>query len=123
MNKEDNSVEILIKNQQNFTKEYKGRMIITIRDIKEIFGIDIELKKLNRSNNIFIGRDWNGISGRAKEEFEKNNNVIYNEETIFFVYITGFLKILKIIMEEGKADLSSVENILRMVDDKIKYIA
>lgn len=123
MNKEDNGIAILIKNKQNFTKEYKGRIIITINDIKEIFGIDIELKKLNISNNIFIGIDWNGISGRAKEEFEKNNNVIYNEETIFFVYITGLLKILKIIMEEEKVDLSSVENILRMIDYKIKYIA
>ena len=123
MNKEDNGIAILIKNKQNFTKEYKGRIIITINDIKEIFGIDIELKKLNISNNIFIGIDWNGISGRAKEEFEKNNNVIYNEETIFFVYITGLLKILKIIMEEETVDLSSVENILRMIDYKIKYIA
>ena len=123
MNKEDNGIAILIKNKQNFTKEYKGRIIITINDVKEIFGIDIELKKLNISNNIFIGIDWNGISGRAKEEFEKNNHVIYNEETIFFVYITGLLKILKIIMEEEKVDLSSVENILRMIDYKIKYIA
>lgn len=44
MNKECNDIAIFIKNNNNFTKKYKGRAIVTIRDIKEIFGIDIELK-------------------------------------------------------------------------------
>ncbi|MFQ7821408.1 hypothetical protein [Clostridium sp.] len=106
MNKECNDIAIFIKNNNNFTKKYKGRAIVTIRDIKEIFGIDIELKKLNKSNNIFPGIDWNGIGGREKEEFEKHNNVRYEEETMFFLYITGFLKILKIIMEDGEIRFS-----------------
>ena len=106
MNKECNDIAIFIKNNNNFTKKYKGRAIVTIRDIKEIFGIDIELKKLNKSNNIFHGIDRNGIGGREKEEFEKHNNVRYEEETMFFLYITGFLKILKIIMEDGEIRFS-----------------
>ena len=65
-----------------------------------------KLKKLNKSNNIFPGIDWNGIGGREKEEFEKHNNVRYEEETMFFLYITGFLKILKIIMEDGEIRFS-----------------
>ena len=122
MSREYSSIEVLKNKQYCFTKKYKGRIVVTMKDIKEIIGIDIDMKKLSKSNNIFIGWDWNGIAGISKEEFEKNNNVIYDEETIFFVYITGLLKILKIIMEEGKIDLLSVENTLRIIDDKIKYI-
>ena len=123
MSKEDISVEILIDKYPWFIKEYKGRMVITIRDIKELIGVNIDLKKLNIKNNIFRGEDWNGIGGTSKEEVGKNNNIRYEEEIIFFVYITGFLKILKILMEDSKVDLLEVESILRAIDDKIKYIA
>lgn len=123
MSKEDMKMEILTNKYPWFIREYKGRIIITIRDIKELIGIDIDLKNLNAKNNIFRGRDWNGIGGNLKEEFEKCNNVKYEEETIFFVHIIGFLKILKILMEDGKVDLLAAESILRVIDDKIKYIA
>ena len=120
MSKEDMSVEIVIDRYPWFIKEYKGRMVIPIRDIKELIGIDIELKNLNIKNNIFRGKDWNGIGGEIKEEFEKNNRVRYDGEVIFFVYITGFLKVLKILIEKGKVELLVAESILREIDSKTK---
>lgn len=123
MSKEDMKIEILTDKYPWFIREYKGRIVVTIRDIKDLIGVDVDLKNLNIKNNIFRGRDWNGIGGKSKEEFEKNNNIRYEEEIIFFVYLTGFLKILKILVEYGKVDLLEVESILRTIDDKIKYIA
>ncbi|CAM2079447.1 MAG: hypothetical protein NSGCLCUN01_03667 [uncultured Clostridium sp.] len=122
MIKEDMSVEILTHDYPWFIKEYKGRKVITIRDIKELIGINIELKNLSIRNNIFRGKDWNGIGGEIKKEFEKNNNLRYDGEIIFFVYITGFLKILKILIEHGKIELLAAESILREIDGKTKYI-
>lgn len=122
MSIKDINIEILTDKNPWFIKEYKGRIVVTIRDIKELIGVNIDLKKLNINNNIFRGQDWNGIGGVLKERFEKDNNVRYEEEIIFFVYITGFLKILKILMEDRKIDLLEAESILRTIDDKIKSI-
>ncbi|WP_300856889.1 hypothetical protein [uncultured Clostridium sp.] len=113
-----------IKNYDNawFVKKYKGKIVIMIKDIEKLIGVNIYLKDLNVKNNIFAARDWNGISGKIKEEFEKINNIECKEDIIFFVYISGFFKILKNVIEEGKVDVLEVENILRVIDNKIKYI-
>ena len=129
MNKEDIYKEIQVNNIiENkypwFIKEYKGRAIVTIKDIKELLGLHIDLKKINNKNNILRGKDWNGIGkGEVREEFARINNVNYKDDTIFFVYITGFLKILKVLIEDNKIELLDAENILREIDrNNIKYI-
>lgn len=119
--KEPSKIELTYKNPW-FIKKYKGRGIITIEDLRKLIGIDIELKSLNGKNNIFRGIDWNGIGGELKENFERCNNIKYDEKTIFFVYISGFLKILKILIEDDRISLIKTEVMLRGIDDKIKNI-
>lgn len=95
-----------------FIKKYKGRIIITSNDLQELLGMDFDFKKLNNKNIIFR-KDWNALGqGNLREEFEKANNIYYEDETFFFVYLSGFFKILKLLLNENKISLSQIKNIL-----------
>lgn len=95
-----------------FIKRYKNRIIITDKDLIKVLGIDFDFKKENNENIIFR-KDWNALGqGALRKDFEKTNNVYYEDETFFFVYLSGFLKILKLLLDENKLSLSQIESIL-----------
>lgn len=95
-----------------FIKRYQNRIVITDRDLIKVLGIDFDLKELNNKDIIFR-KDWNALGqGKSREEFEIDNNVHYEDETFFFVYLSGFFKILKLLFDENKLSLSQIENIL-----------
>lgn len=95
-----------------FIKRYKNRIIITDKDLIKLLGVEFNFKKENIKDIIFR-KDWNALGqGVLRKEFEKTNNVYYEDETFFFVYLSGFFKILKFLVNENKISLSQVENIL-----------
>ena len=112
MNKEYMSIEILTDEYPWFIKKYKNRIIITDKDLIKLLGIDFDFKKENNENIIFR-KDWNALGqGALRKEFEKINNVYYEDETFFFVYLSGFFKILKVLLNQNKLSLFQIENIL-----------
>lgn len=95
-----------------FIKKYNDRIIITIKDLKVLLGMDINFKELNNKNIIFR-KDWNALGqGELREKFESDNSIHYEDETFFFLYLSGFFKILKLLFNENQLSLSQVENIL-----------
>ena len=95
-----------------FIKRYQNRIVITDRDLIKVLGIEFDLKDLNNKDIIFR-KDWNALGqGVLRKEFEKTNNIYYEDETFFFVYLSGFFKILKLLFDENKLSLSQIENIL-----------
>lgn len=95
-----------------FIKKYHSKAIVTIKDLELLLNININSKVLNNKNIIFR-KDWNALGqGYLRKEFEKDNNIYYEEETFFFVYLSGFFKILKLLLNESKISLSQIESIL-----------
>ena len=95
-----------------FIKRYKNRAIITDKDLQKLLDLDFDFKKENIRDIIFR-KDWNALGqGALRKEFEKDNNVYYKDETFFFVYLSGFFKILKFLANENRISISKVENIL-----------
>lgn len=106
-----------------FIKLHKGKVVITINDLNELLGMKIDFKEISKRKDIFDRRDWNALGrGKLREEFEKNNNIRYEEETFFFVYLTGFLKILKMLVNENKINLYEAESIIGIIDNNTKYL-
>lgn len=95
-----------------FIKRYKNRIIITDKDLIKLLEVNFDFKNENIKDIIFR-KDWNALGqGALRKEFEKTNNVYYEDETFFFVYLSGFFKILKFLVNENRISLSKVENIL-----------
>lgn len=80
---------------------YKGDPVVTLNDFEKITGIDlIELGPFFKLEYFTGGIDWNVLGqGELRKEFEKINNVKYEGETLTFMYLSGFIKALKIINE------------------------
>lgn len=95
-----------------FLNIYKGRYIITISDLNKLLGFEVNLNNLYYEDN-FNRRDWNALGrGELRNEFEIINNVHYEDETIFFVYLSGFLKILRILLRESIIDEIDINKII-----------
>lgn len=95
-----------------FIKRYKNRIIITDKDLIKLLEVNFDFKKENIKDIVFR-KDWNALGqGALRKEFEKTNNVYYEDETFFFVYLSGFFKILKFLVNENRISLSKVESIL-----------
>ncbi len=109
-----------------FIKFYKGRPIVTINDFYILVGEEIGLGELIRDKSIINYIDWNGIGkGKNREEFERVNEVKYEDDTLIYLHITGFLKILKIFINENRITLSEVEKIINLLDNRseARYIS
>lgn len=108
-----------------FIKFYKGKPIVTISDLYILVGEKVELGELIGNKNIINYMDWNGIGrGNQREEFERINRVRYEDETLIYLHIIGFLKVLKIFIDKNKITLHKAESILNSLDNNvgIKYI-
>jgi len=102
------NVDFKIKFEENITKLWfikwhKGRPIITLNDFKKLTGIDLlTLKPFFREEYFSAGIDWNGLGqGALREEFERINNVHYEEETFIYMYASGITKALIILENYG----------------------
>lgn len=108
-----------------FIKFYKGKPVVTISDFYILVGEKVELGELIRNKNIINYVDWNGIGrGKQRDEFERINRVRYEDDTLIYLYIVGFLKVLKIFIDKNKITLRKAESIVNLLDNNvgIKYI-
>lgn len=87
-----------------FIKWYKGQPVVTIHDFNELVGLDIlKLKQFFKKEYFTAGLDYNGLGqGPLREEFERINNVRYEEHTFMYLYLSGVAKALKILRDENK---------------------
>lgn len=97
-----------------FIKWYEGYPIITLYDFNQLIGLKGKRHKKFFSPKYFKpGVDWNGLGqGSSREEFERENNVHYEEETFAFMYLSGAVKALNILQEENKISPQAKQAIL-----------
>ncbi len=91
------------KSNEPSVKIYRGRKIVVVDDFIALTGIDIRKhKKVFREEYFIPGVDWDGLGqGPLREEFEQLNNCHYDQETIIYMYESGFKKLIRILLENG----------------------
>lgn len=100
-----------------FIKILKGEPIITVHDFNLLVGVDvmkldaIKLKPSFHPHYFIRGVDINGLGqGPLREEFERVNNVHYEEETFLYLRLSGVAKALKILENEGVLPKKDINN-------------
>lgn len=95
-----------------FIKIFNGEPIITVHDFNLLVGVDVmKLKPFFHPPYFIGGVDWNGLGqGPLREEFERINNVHYEEETFLYFHLSGVAKALKILENEGVLPKKDINN-------------
>ena len=109
-----------------FIKWLEDEPIVTLHDFNKLIGFKVEsavffLDKLeDRMSGVYV----NGHGqGEEREEFEKRNNVHYEEETFSFYTPVGFKRALKSLKDSKKIDNDKYRNILdsAVIEKKERY--
>ncbi|SNR85569.1 BRO family, N-terminal domain [Anaerovirgula multivorans] len=91
-----------------YIKWYKGLPIVTLHDFKVLTGLDLHgMEPFFRLKHFTPAVDYNGLGqGPLRQEFERVNNVHYEEETFIYMYASGVKKALRILANDRKLNMS-----------------
>lgn len=98
-----------------FIKWLNNKPIITLHDFNDLVGFKVKspvffLDKLeDRISGVYV----NGYGqGEGREEFEKRNNIHYEEETFLFYTLVGFKRALRSLRDSKKINNDKYKNII-----------
>lgn len=94
----------------DISKKYNGKPIWIVYDLERFFGRKLDVLPFFRPEFFVGGYDFSGMGqGRARQQFEKDNQCHYEDETIMYVTACGLKKII-LILSLGEKNERLIKN-------------
>lgn len=82
----------------DISKRYKEKPIWLICDLEKFFERSLNVTPFFRPEFFVGGYDYNGMGqGHSRQQFEKDNQCLYEDETIMYVTACGLKKMILIL--------------------------